>query len=169
MPAPRSFTAVAEWVHDVPADVLDRLGIEGRPPSESTTRRAPGRLDAAALDQRIGVVLGQVEVGAKTNEIPLITDLLDALDLTDVVVTADALHCLRGTADHIVGRGGHCVFTVKNNQRSLQKLLKSFPWNDIPALPEHRHRPAAPQPRPAPADRPTSHHLTCNCMTLPGP
>ncbi|MEZ5150050.1 ISAs1 family transposase [Rhodococcus zopfii] len=153
----------------MPADVLDRLGIEGRPPSESTTRRAPGRLDAAALDQRIGVVLGQVEVGAKTNEIPLITDLLDALDLTDVVVTADALHCLRGTADHIVGRGGHCVFTVKNNQRSLQKLLKSFPWNDIPALPEHRHRPAAPQPRPAPADRPTSHHLTCNCMTLPGP
>ncbi|MFF0284357.1 hypothetical protein ACFYSW_29110 [Rhodococcus aetherivorans] len=64
--------------------------------------------------------------------IPLITDLFDALDLTDVVVTADALHCQRGTADYIVGRGGHYVFTVKNNQRSLRNLLKSLPWNDIP-------------------------------------
>lgn len=78
------------------------------------------------------MVLGQVEVGAKTNEVPLVTDLLDALDFTDVVVTADALHCHRATADYIVGRGGHYVFTVKNNQRSLRILLKSLPRNDIP-------------------------------------
>ncbi|WP_254699059.1 ISAs1 family transposase [Rhodococcus sp. SGAir0479] len=173
----RSFTAVAEWVGDVPVDVLDRLGIEGRPPSESTIRRTLARLDATVLDQAIGVwawlrtrvvdgrrviavdgktlrgaknaaghlthlpaaldhgdgvVLGQVEVGAKTNEIPLVTDLLDALDLTDVVVTADALHCQRATAEYIVGRGGHYVFTVKNNQRCLRNLLKSLPWNAIP-------------------------------------
>ncbi|ORL38664.1 hypothetical protein A6F59_25440 [Prescottella equi] len=73
------------------------------------------------------MVLGQVEVGAKTNEIPLVTDLLDALDLTGVVVTADALHCQRGTADYIAGRSGHYVFTVKNNQRSPRNLLKSLP------------------------------------------
>lgn len=86
----------------------------------------------AALDQDSGVVLGQVEVGAKTNEIPLITDLLAPLDLTDVVVTADALHCQRATAEYIVGRGGHYVFTVKNNQRGLRDLLKALPWNTIP-------------------------------------
>jgi len=173
----RSFTAVSEWAGDVPVDVLDRLGVEGRPPSESTIRRTLGRLDAAVLDQVIGtwswlrsrvvdgyrvvavdgktlrgakdaaghlthllavldhssgVVLGQVEVGPKTNEIPLIVDLLGPLDLTDVVVTADALHCQRATAEHIVSRGGHYVFTVKNNQRALRDLLKSLPWNDIP-------------------------------------
>lgn len=87
----------------------------------------------AALDQSSGVVLGQVEVGAKTNEIPLITDLLDVLDLTDAVVTADVLHCQRSTADYIVGRGGHYVFTVKNNQHALRDLLKALPWNEIPA------------------------------------
>lgn len=174
----RSFTAIAEWVHDAPAEALGRLGIEGRPPSESTIRRTLARLDAAVLDQVIGawawlrtrvidgrrviavdgktlrgakdtaghlthplaaldqgsgVVLGQVEVGAKTNEIPLITDVLDPLDLTDVVVTADALHCQRATADYIVGRGGHYVFTVKNNQPLLQDRLTVLPWNKIPA------------------------------------
>lgn len=51
----RSFTTVAESVHDVPVDVLDRLGIEGRPPSESTIRRTLGRVDATVLDQIIGV------------------------------------------------------------------------------------------------------------------
>lgn len=173
----RSFTAIAEWVHDTPTEALGKLGVEGQPPSESTIRRTLARLDAAVLDQvnrvwawlrtsmiegyRViavdgktlrgakdvaghlthllaaldhgsGVVLGQVEVGAKTNEIPLIVDLLAPLDLTDVVVTADALHCQRATAEHIVGRGGHYVFTVKNNQRALRNLLKALPWNKIP-------------------------------------
>lgn len=173
----RSFTAIAEWAHDTPPDALEKLGITGRPPSESTIRRTLARVDATVLDQVIGVwawlrtntvngrrviavdgktlrgakdaaghlthllavldhgsgvVLGQVEVGAKTNEIPLITDLLAPLDLTDVVVTADALHCQRTTAEHIVGRGGHYVFTVKNNQRRLRDLLKALPWNKIP-------------------------------------
>jgi Transposase DDE domain len=46
----------------------------------------------AALDHAHGVVLGQVEVGAKTNEIPLFTTLLDHIDIADAVITADALH-----------------------------------------------------------------------------
>lgn len=58
------------------------------------------------------MVLGRVEVGARTNGIPLIVDPLASFDLTDGVVTADALHCQRATAEHIVGRGGHYVCTV---------------------------------------------------------
>lgn len=173
----RSFTAIAEWAHDAPAEALGTLGVADRVPSESTIRRTLARVDAtvldqaigvwarlrtqvvdgrrviavdgktlrgakdaaghlthllAALDQGSGVVLGQIEVGAKTNEIPLITDLLAPFDLTDVVVTADALHCQRATAEYIVGRGGHYVFTVKNNQQALRNLLKTLPWNKIP-------------------------------------
>lgn len=47
----------------------------------------------AALDHRSGAVLGQVDVGVKTNEITRFEDLLDTFpDLTGVVVTADAMH-----------------------------------------------------------------------------
>lgn len=35
-----------------------------------------------ALDHTHAVVLGQVEVGAKTNEIPLFTTLLDRIDIS---------------------------------------------------------------------------------------
>lgn len=39
----------------------------------------------ATLDHGGGVLLGQLEVGARTNEIPLITKLLAPFDLTNVV------------------------------------------------------------------------------------
>jgi hypothetical protein len=46
----------------------------------------------AALDQARGVVLAQVDVDGKTNEIPMFSALLDQVaTFTDVVVTADAL------------------------------------------------------------------------------
>ena len=52
----------------------------------------------AAFDHAHGVVLGQVEVDAKTNEIPMFTTLLDRLDIADAVITADALHAQRSHA-----------------------------------------------------------------------
>jgi hypothetical protein len=43
------------------------------------------------------VVIGQVDVDSKTNEIPMFSQLMERVeDLTDVVVTADALHAQRG-------------------------------------------------------------------------
>jgi predicted transposase YbfD/YdcC len=97
----------------------------------------------AGLCQRTGTVLAQLAVGAKTNEIPLLTTLLDTFtDITGVVITADALHCQRGTATYITGRGGHYIFTVKNNQPNLRTRLKALPWKQIPVLDtatEHGH------------------------------
>ncbi len=54
----------------------------------------PARHLLAVIDQHTRVVLGQVSVDTKTNEISRFAPLLDtltALDLTDVVITADAL------------------------------------------------------------------------------
>jgi predicted transposase YbfD/YdcC len=96
----------------------------------------------AGLCQRTGVVLGQVSVGAKTNEIPMLAGLLKILDIAGAVVTADAMHCQRETAQTIRDRGGHYILTVKGNQPNLRKRVKSLPWKDIPTLAvsrEHGH------------------------------
>lgn len=58
--------------------------------------------------------------------------MLDQIDLTGVVVTADALHTTRDHARYLVERGGHYVFTVKENQHRLYGLLNSLPWHEIP-------------------------------------
>lgn len=88
----------------------------------------------SGLCQLTGTVIGQLAVGAKTNEIPMLTKLLDTIDITGAVITADALHCQRDTAEHITGRGGHYIFTVKDNQPKLRKQLKTLPWKQIPIL-----------------------------------
>ena len=52
----------------------------------------------AVLDHATSVVLAQVNVDVKTNEIPCFTTVLDQIeDLTDVVITADALHARQTT------------------------------------------------------------------------
>lgn len=87
----------------------------------------------AALDHGLGVVLGQVQVALTSNEIPALRTLLEAFDLVNVVVTADAMHTQNDTATFITGRGGHYVFTVKGNQPSLFARCKKLPWTQIRA------------------------------------
>lgn len=92
----------------------------------------PHLLAALCHDSR--VVAGQRAVESKSNEIPALPDLLGSFDLTDTVVTADAMHAQRDTASYITGRGGHYVLTVKSNQPSLRRRLKELPWKHVPAV-----------------------------------
>lgn len=84
----------------------------------------------AALAGARGVVAAQTEVGAKTNEIPMIIPLLDGLDLARTVLTADALHTQRATADYVHGRGADFAFPVKDNQPGLFDALDALHWRD---------------------------------------
>jgi predicted transposase YbfD/YdcC len=86
----------------------------------------------AALAGEQGVVAAQAEVGAKTNEIPMIIPLLDGLDLDGAVITADALHYQRATADYVHGRCADFAFPVKDNQPGLFDALDALPWHDVP-------------------------------------
>jgi predicted transposase YbfD/YdcC len=90
----------------------------------------------AALTHGSGLVVGQVQVGAKTNEIPAARDLLALFDLGGVVVTLDAMHTQTDTAEFITERGADYVLTVKGNQPKLRDKLAALPWGKIPG---HRH------------------------------
>jgi predicted transposase YbfD/YdcC len=74
----------------------------------------------AALRHDTGMVLGQRNVdNDKTNEILAFVPLLERIALTGRVVTADAMHTQRKAAKFIVGKGGHFIFGVKQNQPRL--------------------------------------------------
>jgi predicted transposase YbfD/YdcC len=106
---------------------------------DGKTSRGARRLDGralhlfAALDHLSGAVLGQCAVDVKTNEINVFGPLLDRLDITDAIITADALHTQRAHADYLSGRGAHYIFIVKGNQPSLHRQLRSVPWKQVPA------------------------------------
>lgn len=85
----------------------------------------------SVLDQSSGVVLGQVAVEAKNSEVAAFTTLLDNLDLTDVLITADAAHTNRNHAGYLHERGGHYLLTAKRNQPTLLRRLRALPWKQI--------------------------------------
>jgi predicted transposase YbfD/YdcC len=99
-----------------------------------------GRHLLAAFDHGHGVVLGQVEVGAKTNEIPLFPALLDRIDITGAVITADALHAQRDHATYLARRGADYLLIVKRNQPGLHAQLAALPWRDVPVAYTKRER-----------------------------
>ena len=68
-------------------------------------------------------VLGQVAVALKRDERSAVPALLAGRDLTDKVVTLDALHTLRTTARQIRAQNGHYLMIVKKNQAALYEYL----------------------------------------------
>jgi predicted transposase YbfD/YdcC len=116
------------------------IAVDGKTLRGSGHDGEGGRHLLAAFDHAHGVVLGQVEVGVKTNEIPMFTALLDRIDLTRAVVTADALHAQRGHATYLAGRGAHYLLTVKRNQPGLYAQLAALPWREIPVACQARER-----------------------------
>jgi predicted transposase YbfD/YdcC len=87
----------------------------------------------AVLDQHTGTVLGQVDVDGKTNELTRFRPLLGPLDLTAVVITADAMHTQREHARWLIDdKKAAYVFTVKKNQPRLYRQLKTLPWAKVP-------------------------------------
>ena len=73
----------------------------------------------SALVHQSGVIVGQKHVDGKTNEIPELRKMVAEFDLRGKVVTADAMHTQRDTAEQLLKQGADYVFTVKGNQPDL--------------------------------------------------
>jgi predicted transposase YbfD/YdcC len=65
--------------------------------------------------------VGQKVVGEKSNEIPVVAELLDILDIKGSVVTMDAMHCQKETVEKVIKNGGDYVVQLKGNQGNFYK------------------------------------------------
>ena len=112
------------------------IAIDGKTVRGARTSGQSAPHLVAALEHTLGVVLGQVQVDAKSNEIPALRELLATLapeDLAGAVVTADAMHTQTDTATAILDAGADYVLTVKRNQPGLYDRLAAMSWDQAPA------------------------------------
>jgi predicted transposase YbfD/YdcC len=101
-------------------------------------RAAPVHL-LAAMDHATAAVLAQADVDHTTNEIARFRPLLERLDLTDAVITADALHTQREHANWLVThKHADYLLLVKANQPTLHRQLQRLPWPQVPVA-DHTH------------------------------
>jgi len=71
-------------------------------------------------------VLSQVEVGRKENEISKAPQALKSVEISQKVVTGDAVHTQRALATQILEAQGDYVLPVKENQPQLYKNIQSL-------------------------------------------
>lgn len=81
-------------------------------------------VSAWASEHRI--MLGQVKVEDKTNEITAIPALLALLDISGCIITIDAMGTQSEIADQIVERGAHYVFSLKANHPTLYHQVSQW-------------------------------------------
>lgn len=68
-----------------------------------------------------GVSLGQLTVDRKSNEIPAVQELIGMLNIEGMIITADAMHCQKETAEIIIKNKGDYVLQLKGNQGNFYK------------------------------------------------
>jgi predicted transposase YbfD/YdcC len=86
-------------------------------------------------------VLAQQQVNGAPGEVPAFQPLLAHLDLTGVVVTADALQTHPAAAEYLVTvKQAHYLFTVKANQPTLLGRCARLAWHRVPVLDRTRDR-----------------------------
>jgi predicted transposase YbfD/YdcC len=115
----RCFVAWVASLIGVPAGVV---AIDGKTVRRSGGKGAKGAIhmvSAFAAGQRL--VLGQIKVAEKSNEIIAIPKLLDMLAVEGAIITIDAMGCQRAIAERIIEKKADYVFGLKGNQGSLRE------------------------------------------------
>ena len=75
------------------------------------------------------LVLGQVKVDDKSNEITAVPELLALLDIQGCIVSVDALNCQKKIASQIVAQGGDYLLALKDNQPHIyEDVCNLFTW-----------------------------------------
>ncbi len=117
------------WVADLSTlSEGDVIAIDGkcvrRSLDKASNKAAIHVVSAWAHQNRL--VLGQVKVDDKSNEITAIPKLLEQLDITGAVVTIDAMGCQRAIAKQIIDQGGDYLFSLKGNQGTLHDDVREW-------------------------------------------
>jgi predicted transposase YbfD/YdcC len=113
------------WVASLTGVAAEVIAIDGK-----TVRRSKGAKAAihmvSAFAARQRLVLGQLKVAEKANEIIAIPKLLEMLAIEGAIVTIDAMGCQRAIAQKIVDKKADYVLALKGNQGLLCEDVELF-------------------------------------------
>lgn len=125
----RCFVAWVSSLTGAPAEVVgqDVIAVDGKTSRRTGRKAGPPPLHVvSAFAARQRLVLGQVAVAEKSNEIAAIPKLLAMLALEGAVVTIDAMGCQREIAQTILDKKADYVLALKGNQGTLRADVDLF-------------------------------------------
>ena len=121
----RCFVAWVAALTGVSADVIAIDGKTSRRSYQKKGAKAPIHM-VSAFAARQRLVLGQVKVADKSNEIVAIPALLEMMAIEGAIVTIDAIGCQRDIAAKILAKKADYVLALKGNQGTLREDVELF-------------------------------------------
>ena len=116
----RCFVAWVAALTGTPEGVIAIDGKTVRRSGQKRRGKAPIHM-VSAFAARQRMVLGQIKVAEKSNEITAIPKLLELLAIEGAIVTIDAMGCQREIAQKIVEKKADYVLALKGNQGTLRE------------------------------------------------
>ena len=124
-----SLNRFSDWVKQICREVKGVVSIDGklmRGPSRCNEDHPLGNKNfrlwiVSAWSKANGISLGQEKVGEKSNEITAIPRLLAALDISDCIITIDAMGCQSKIIQEIIERKGDYVIALKKIREQVTK------------------------------------------------
>jgi predicted transposase YbfD/YdcC len=117
-----------DWVASLTKTPVEVIAIDGktlRGSGAKKTSKAPIHM-VSAFAARQRLVLAQMKVSEKSNEIVAIPALLDMMAIEGAVVTIDAMGCQRDIAAKIIAKKADYILALKGNQGSLREDVEVF-------------------------------------------
>jgi predicted transposase YbfD/YdcC len=114
----------ADFVSSLKRVDSDIISLDGKTIRNSGKESAIHIVSAWCYNNQM--VFGQQKVDGKSNEITAIPKVLSLLDLTNKVVTIDAMGAQRNICQQIIDQGGNYVISLKGNQGTLHGDVKLY-------------------------------------------
>jgi predicted transposase YbfD/YdcC len=125
---PKEFQqAFLNWTQTLRAAIPGEIvAMEGKALRRALTQSKNPRYIVSAWAEDNGLVLGQLKVEEKSNEITAVPQLLRALELSGCIVTLDAMGCQKNIAKEIKEADADYVLALKGNQATVHQEVKAF-------------------------------------------
>jgi predicted transposase YbfD/YdcC len=125
---PKQFLeAFINWTQSLRQAVPDEIvAMDGKALRRALTADKNPKYIVSAWAEENGLVLGQLKVDEKSNEITAVPQLLRVLELSGCIVTLDAMGCQKNIAKEIKEADAEYVLALKGNQDTLHREVKEF-------------------------------------------
>jgi len=104
----------------------DQIAIDGKALCGSKSLNSRCLHSVSAWCHENGLVLGEIQVESKSNEITAIPLLIESLDLKGTTVTIDAAGCQKSITKQIIEKKGHYVLGLKHNHPKLYEKVQEL-------------------------------------------
>jgi predicted transposase YbfD/YdcC len=107
----------------VPGEIV---ALDGKALKRALNKEESVQYIVSAWAESNGLVLGQLKVADKSNEITALPELLRVLELSGCIVTIDAMGCQKKIAKEIIESDADYVLALKGNQKKVHEEVRTF-------------------------------------------